>query len=172
MDRTITRRGLLGGTGLLLAGCGFRPLHAPPAEVGADVQAELAAIRVGMMPNRRGQMMRQILQGRLERPGTAARYELRVAVLPGSSLQGYRRDGSPSRVSLNYTAPWSLVTLAVPPVMVASGTARAFDDYNIPDNEFFAGLQSADAADRRLLEQIADDIVLRLTLTFRERPAA
>ncbi len=165
-------------TPLLLAGCGFRPLHAPPAPGGAaDIAPDLAAIRVGLIPDRSGQIMRQELERRLAgaargaagRGAVAARYDLKVTVLVGADLLGFRRDGSPSRVRNTYTAPWTLSTMAVPPVIVAQGSSTAFDAYNVPDNQFFAGLQASAAADRRLLEQLAADVVERVIISLRDR---
>jgi LPS-assembly lipoprotein len=175
--QVLTRRGLLSaGAALALSGCGFRPLNAPVAAADSpdDVAVQLAAVRVGLVPERNGQLLRRALESRLaarNRTSPAARYELRVTLLPGSEAQGYRRDGSPSRVRTTITAPWTLSTLSVPPEQVITGTARAIDAYNIPDNEFFAAIASAEAADRRMIDRVAEDIILRLTLAFRERPA-
>lgn len=121
--------------------------------------------------------MRQELERRLAAAGrnagaAAARYELGVAISQGSELAGFRRDGSPSRVRSTYTASWTLATLAVPPVIVARGTTLAFDAYNVPDGQFFAGLQASGAAERRLVEQLAADVVERLAVSFRSRPPA
>lgn len=71
-----SRRGLLVGAtaGLGLGGCGFRPLYGPIAAPdggagGEDIRTELAAIRVGLIPERFGQLLRRDLQRRFE--GTA-----------------------------------------------------------------------------------------------------
>ncbi|WP_376100175.1 LPS assembly lipoprotein LptE [Roseomonas sp. CCTCC AB2023176] len=154
---------------MALSGCGFRPLYAPENDVPAA--AELAAIRIAPIPERRGQLLRQELERRFQaRAGAAeARYVLTVSILPAADLQGFRRDGSPSRVRSTYTVPFTLSTMAVPPVPVATGSVTAFDAYNIPDQQFFAAVQSASAADRRLVEQIARDLTERLTLALQAR---
>lgn len=174
MSETTSRRAALatlGGGLLALTGCGFRPLYAPEREGEAPASAELAAIRVAPLGERRGQILRQELERRFQARGTAtARYDLFFDVNVGADLQGFRRDGSPSRVRYNYTAPYTLRTMAEPPVIVATGTVVAFDAYNVPDAQFFAGIQSSNAADRRLLEQIARDITERLTIALRDRP--
>jgi LPS-assembly lipoprotein len=179
--RAIGRRSLLAGLATALAaplaGCGFRPLNLPPepGEVGSDVAAQLAAIRLGRTYGRNGQIIHQALQRRLA-PGkasaTAARYELNVTLLPSYEAQGYRPTGAISRVRMVMNSNWTLQTLSVPPRQVATGTARAIDSYNVVDNEYFASVVSSEAAERRLVEQIAEDITTRLAILFRETPAA
>lgn len=170
------RRAALASLGGLLAlgGCGFRPLYGPAEREGTpQVNAALASIRVLPIPERRGQILRQELERRFAANGTAeARYNLTAFPLVAAELQGYRRDGSPSRARYTYTVPFSLSTMAVPPVTVAAGTVVAFDAFNLPDSQFFAALQSANAADRRLIEQVARDIAERLAIALRDRPVA
>src|SRR4051794_24538649 len=64
-----SRRGLL-GLGLLgLSGCGFRPLYGPVTAADGTESAltdELAAVRVGPIYERTGQLLRRNLQRRLE----------------------------------------------------------------------------------------------------------
>lgn len=170
MSDGLPRRAALGGL-LALSGCGFRPLYAPDERGDIRGTTELAAIRIGPVPERRGQLLRQELERRFQVSGGAAeaRYALTVAIQPAAELQGFRRDGSPSRVRYTYTVPYTLSTLSVPPVPIATGAVVAFDAYNVPDQQFFAAVQSASAADRRLIEQIARDLTERLTLALRER---
>lgn len=170
------RRGLLlAGLAGTLAGCGFRPLNAPPGPGEAAIAPQLASVRIGRLSNRTGQLLHQALERRLaarDPSGPAARYELTVVPQTAYEAQGYRRDGSPSRYRMVMTAPWTLQTIGVPPRPVANGVARALDSYNVVDNEFFSSLLSSETAERRLVEQVAEDIVLRLTLTFRDNPSA
>ncbi|HEY8610424.1 MAG TPA: LPS assembly lipoprotein LptE [Roseomonas sp.] len=169
------RRGLLAGLAASLAGCGFRPLNGPPGPGEADVAPQLAAVRLGRTVGRTGQLLHQALDRRLavrDRSGPAARYELIISPQTAYEAQGYRRDGAPSRFRMTMSAPWTLQTISVPPRPVATGNARAVDSYNFVDNEYFASLVSSEAAERRLVEQVAEDVVLRLTLALRENPAA
>jgi len=169
-----SRRRWLAGAGLLaLGGCGFRPLYAPDRPGGSVTDsrtaAELAAVRVGLIPERNGQLLRRALQQRLDPrgAGVAARYDLRASFLLAGQPEGFNRDGSPSRVRYDATAPWVLLTMATPPTEIDSGSARASETWNILDNQFFASDQSREAAERRLTDLLAEDIVLRLTLRFR-----
>ncbi len=173
------RRGILAATlGLGLAGCGFRPLYGPPeAGLGAvpdGVRQSLAAIRVGPIPERTGQLMRRELQRRLEglAPGTPARYQLAVALLTDAEVLAYRRDGTISRVRFLVSADWVLTTQAVPPVPVARSARpiRAIDAFNVPDLQFFAADTARDVAFERLIETLSLQIVEGLALQLRDRP--
>ena len=176
MSDAVPRRAALAalsGGLLTLGGCGFRPLYGPDREGDAPVNAELAAIRVGPVADRVGQVLRQELERRFQASGTAqARYTLILGFQVAAELQGFRRDGSPSRVRYTYSVPYTLNTMAVPPVPIATGTATAFDAYNIPDQQFFAGIQSSNAASRRLVQELARDITERLAVVLRDRPRA
>jgi LPS-assembly lipoprotein len=171
------RRGLLRGAAGLLAlgagGCGFRPLYGGNGTVATPdpaVAAELAAVQVPVIPERFGQLMRRALQQRL---GTgvagaqAARWELRVAPALQAEGIGVLRDGSVSRTRLLATANWQLVRLGQAPEVVASGFERTLDAFNVPPNQFFAADASRDAAERRIAETLAEEVVTRVAIRFR-----
>lgn len=129
----------------------------------------MAATSVPLIPERFGQLLRRSLQQRLGTgvggPGMA-RWELLV----GPSLQaeglGVQRDGSTTRVRYVATANWSLVRLT-PREVVANGFERTIDAYNIPPNQFFASEASREATERRLAETLAEDVVRRVAVQFR-----
>ena len=162
------RRALLGV--LLLSGCGFRPLYGPRPQGAAT--ASLAAIRVGLIAERHGQLLRRALEDRL-RSGTAvARYDLRVGLSYGVEVQGFARDGTPSRVRYTASANWYLFDVGAPPRLLANGVERAFDAYNVPENQFFAADTAREATERRLVEQLAEDVVQRLAIRLESGPPA
>jgi LPS-assembly lipoprotein len=166
---------LLGLGGLLgLSGCGFRPLYAPiTAEDGgsADLLDELAAVRVGNIPERSGQLLRRDLQRRFEglRVGVPARYALQVFVTYSVEPLGYRRDGTITRLRYIATGNWNLSTLSVPPRLIAASAipARALDSFNIPDLQFFAADSARDAMEARLVDELAETIFRRVALELR-----
>ncbi|HWL82958.1 MAG TPA: LPS assembly lipoprotein LptE [Roseomonas sp.] len=167
---TVARRRLLtlGAAGLTLAGCGFRPLYAPQGGAASvsdpGVRSVLASTEVALIPERSGQLMRRALQQRLGRFGAATpAQQLRVSLQFGTEAEGFRRDGTATRARLTATAGWLLVSLNTPPTQMAQGTEQAFDAFDIPDNQFFAADFARDATVQRLIDQIADDIVLRLS---------
>ena len=177
MSRPRRRRAaLLGlGGGLIgLSACGFRPLYAPvTAEDGGsdDIRDDLAAVRVGNIPERSGQLLRRDLQRRFEglRVGVPARYALQVAVSYAVEPLGYRRDGTITRLRFIATGSWNLATLSVPPRQIAASAipARALDSFNVPDLQFFAADTARDAMEARLVDQLAEDIFRRVALELR-----
>ncbi len=178
--RLLLARALAAPALLGAAGCGFEPMYggraagnpAGPAPAPA-LAAELAAVRIALVPERTGQLLRRAVQHRLEQSGGTAtpRYDLRVALQIGLEAQGFRRDGTPTRQRVTATAPWTLLTAEVPAALVATGAERAFDAFNVPDNQFFAADSSQDAMTRRLIDQVAADIVQNVALALRDRIA-
>ncbi len=176
-----SRRGLLGGL-LGLPACGFRPLYGPiTAEDGseADLEAELAAVRIGPLYERTGQLLRRSLQRRMEEslPGTPARYLLNINVDLGSEILGYRRDGTPTRVRFILNGNWNLDTITIPPRRIAASGIpyRTLDSFNIPDLQFFSADTSRDAALARLMEDLSQEVTRQVAMALRrqqEQPAA
>ncbi len=168
-----SRRGLLAAAGLGLAGCGFRPLHGPlPQGSDGGMRDELAAVRVGRIGERNGQLLRRDLQRRFEgtSPGRVpARYDLDIGLAIGLDLEGYRRDGFITRVRYTMTGEWVLRNAATPPQEIGRGTQRVMDAFNVPDLQFFAADSSRDAMERRLLEEMAEQIYLRVATVLRQR---
>lgn len=168
-DRRGVLRGAAGALSLLLAGCGFRPIYAPGGAVAGepDVAAELAAVRVAVIPERFGQLLRRGLQQRLGTGGVAeARWELQVRPSLSAEGIGIQRDGSATRVRYLATASWSLWRLA-PRETVANGFERALEAFNVQPNQFFAADASREASERRMAEALADEVVLRLAMRLR-----
>lgn len=177
--RLLRLGGLLGVSAAALSGCGFRPLYAPGGgsaaveDASPDVRAILSSTEVALIPERSGQLLRRALQERLGASGASGMsHELRVSLYVANELEGYRRDGTPSRVRSTVTGNWLLRDRATPAVVLAQGSERAFDAYDVPDNQFFAGDAARDAMFQRLIRQLADDIVLRLSISLRGTSAA
>lgn len=171
-DRRDVLRGMAGLLALGAGGCGFRPVYstgsaASPAE--AEVAADLAATRVPVLPDRFGQLLRRALVQRLA-GGTgsqaAARWELLVGPSLAGEAVGIQRDGVATRVRTIATANWTLVRLA-PREVVANGFERTIDAFNIEGSQFFAADASREAMERRLAEQLAEEVVIRLAIQFR-----
>ena len=166
---------VLAGAVGLLAGCGFRPLYAPgPGGTASVAASELSAIYVGLMPDRAGQLFRQALQQRLEGAGTgvAKRYELGAFLSLAPEVIGIQRDNSSTRVRLIGTAAWAVRDLSADQALVANGTARSVDGYNVLNQEFFALELENDAATRRVTSALADQVTVQLSSFFASRAAS
>lgn len=156
---------------LLAAGCGFRPLYGRRGGAeDAKVVAEFASVKVGLITERQGQLMRRRLEQGLAPAGrgvVTTKYDLRVGIRYGVEFQGFRTDGFPSRARFSATADWFLFDLGAPPREIIRGTERASDAYDIPENQFFAADVARDNMERQLVEEIAQYILEKLAVYFR-----
>ena len=169
------RRLVLAGAAGLLAGCGFRPLYAPgPGGAPGAAQSELAAVHVSLMPDRAGQLFRQALQQRFEGAGAGAakRYELGALLSLAPEALGIQRDNSSTGVRLIGTAAWTLRDLSADQALVANGTARSVDGYNVLNQQFFALELENEAATRRVTAALADQVTVQLASFFASRAAS
>ncbi|MCW2245228.1 LPS-assembly lipoprotein [Azospirillum fermentarium] len=170
-------RVLVAGAGLLalapaLAGCGFQPLYGAGAGAGrAEANAALMQVGIANIPERRGQQLRNLLIDRFyetSRPDNS-RYRLDASFQAGEQKLALRKDASAERAQLVMNAQYRLVDTASGKV-VFSSSSRSFVSYNVP-NDQFAAMSLVDSAYQRGLEQIADDITLRVAM-FLSKPAA
>lgn len=174
MPRRALLRAAAGGLALGAGGCGFQPIHGAGVAAGdAAVGTDLAATRVPVIPDRFGQLLRRGLQERLAMgappggiPAEATRWELLVGPNLAAEGIGIQRDGAASRVRTIATANWTLVRLT-PREVVASGFERTTDAFNIQGTQYFAADSSREAMERRLAEQLADEVVVRVAMQFR-----
>jgi len=144
----------------------------PTASGGAGVaERELAAISVGVIADRPGQLLRQALQSRLERAsaGTQRRYDLTVGFEIDGEGIAIRHDNTTTRIRLTGRADWTLRAQDATRAVLTSGSARATDAINLLREQYFAADLGAEAARERIAEQIADQIALQLVAYFHRR---
>ncbi len=173
---SLARRGVLAAAfAPLLTACGFRPVYAPVAGGAAGPAASgLAAITVGLIPERSGQLLRQALQERFERAGIAAahRYDLAVSFgIAGEGL-GVQQDSTITRIRLVGTASYTLIAQDPGRATLKTGVARIVDGYDIFDQQYFALDQENEAVEKRMAEALADQIALQLASYFARSGAA
>jgi LPS-assembly lipoprotein len=174
---TVARRRLLRLSAFLplaalpLAGCGFQPVYMPTASGKPGPSArELAAVNVGVIPNRPGQLLRQALQERFANDsGTPSSYDLQVTFVILAEANAIRPDNISTRTRMIGTATFVLTTKDTPRVRLTSGGARAMDAYNILDQQYFAADMENDAVTKRLADALADQITTQLAGYFRKR---
>ncbi len=171
----MNRRTLL--TGLLatpLAGCGWHALYARNDDgTPGPAQIKLAQVFVPVIPERSGQLLRQALQQRFEGTGADGpkRYTLGVTFALAADSIGIQPDTTASRVRLIGTASWRLATVATPPVILRTGSARALDGYDILNQQYFAADFENATAVRRVARTIAEQITEQLGAYFLAHPA-
>jgi len=177
MNHSLSRRNLcLGSLGTfvtLLSGCGFQPVYMPTASGKAGVaQRELASVYIGIIPERPGQVLRQALQERFANDsGTPSAFDLDVSFgISGEGL-GIEQDTIATRLRLIGTANWKLLDHDAKRTVLASGTARAMDDVNIFDSQYFASDLEVEAEQKRIAENVATQIATRVAVWFRQQAA-
>jgi LPS-assembly lipoprotein len=154
---------------MAVAGCGFHPLYAP----GGPALGGLRDVYVDVIANRNGQLLRQALQARLE--GSVAdgpkQYELSVAYGYTGASVGIQSDNSSDRTRFVGTAAWTLRRAGAVGTKIISGTVQSVDGTNVIDEQFFYSDLANDAVQRRMGENLADQIVQALAVYFRTHPA-
>ncbi len=175
MIHKLSRRALLmlAGPGIA-AGCGFQPVYMPTASGQAGpAQRELSAINVSLIPDRPGQLLRQDLQERLasDRGDTPLRYDLAVSFSISGEGIAIESDNTATRVRLIGNAHWTLKARDSVQTQISSGSARAMDDFNVLNQQYFAADIDNEQVQRRLASALADQIAIQLGIFFRRRAA-
>ncbi len=134
----------------------------------------MAAINVGIIPDRPGQLLRQALQERFgsDSGAVASRYNLAVGYsIAGEGIAVFS-DTTPTRIRFIAHATWNLTTEPPRSVAVTSGSARTFDAMNLLDQQYFAADMETEVVQRRLAGAVADQIAMQLAIFFRRRASA
>ncbi len=163
---------------LTVSACGFNSLYGDnsPLDDNPSVVAMLSEVEVGDVvqapgnePDRRlTQSVRNSLLDRLDATGPGIpRYRLDVIVDLVSEGVGFRRDEAVTRVDVRLNADYTLTELGTGNVIYADG-ARAFNAYDVVRSDF-ATLAAQEDSERRIIPEVADQIMTRLGLYFKNR---
>src|SRR5262245_21117709 len=159
----------LAGVALLgAAGCGFEPLYARHAN--GSVVDDLAMIRIDLIPDRSGQILRNYLLDDLNPRGQAAQatYYLSVRVNEPRQEVGLQRNDTVTRYSYGVSAAFNLRDGRGGSLL--NGTSNSGTSFEISDSEFATLANQASARDR-LMQQISGDIREQLAVYFNARRA-
>lgn len=169
----IGRRGFIGAGVLVLSGCGFQPVYMPSGGGQPGVaRRELAAINVGIIPDRPGQLLRQALQERFEGadgPSAHPLYDLNVTYWIAGEGIAIQPDTTATRIRFFGNANWVLVARDPARTNVTEGASRVQDAVNIIDQQYFSADLQTEAAYGRIAQAMADQITLRLAVFFRNQ---
>ena len=160
----LSRRGFV-LAGLLVAGCGFRPAHAP----GGPGAALRGQVRVDDPDDARSFAFVAAIEDRLGRP-QAPRYRLthRISVSESGGAR-VRRLGD-TRFQVFGRVRFALRDSATD-AEIYSGEARNFTAYSATSTQL-ATLAAQEDAERRLMRSLADQVVTRLlAVSLDDRPA-
>ena len=146
------------------AGCGFHPLMGQSSAPG--VRENLADIRIDMIPDRSGQILRNYLLDDIVPKGVAARprYRLQVLLQEPRREIAIQRDNTASRVAYAATTNFYLRDETSSAVLY-SGTSYSETTYEVTTSEF-ATLSSLNGARDRVLQDVSADIRQQLADFF------
>lgn len=153
-----------------LAACGFEPLYAD--HPGGAMEADLAAVKI--LPIR--EHIGQLLQWQLERefnPDAAEvppRYALHVVLAIHGDFLAVEPNNVAPRGSISAAADVALTTLDDKKTLYR-GKIQSIADYNIPTDPYSAEIGKG-GAENRVVEDIGEQITLRLSAYFHNRSAA
>jgi len=176
VDRSLTRprrtfvlAGLAGAV-LALGACGYRPLYGSSSAT-RQVSGELAKVRIGLIANRAGHMLRNHLLDRMNPRGepVSPAYSLSVNLVESRVDLGVRQDETRTRANLTLTANFQLVDLSNNRT-VFTADARRVASFNIRDAEF-STISAENAARRRSVEGLADEITQRVAIFLNRKTA-
>lgn len=161
-------RWLIVAFGLLLAGCGFTPVHAPSAESGEALSGERigSLVRIQPIPNRVGQLVHNDLQLHLNPNGQPRepKYLLSVGLEEIIRETGFRKDETATRANLELSATYQLVA-AEDGTVVTRGRIRSINSANILEQPYASIVGERDARERGAQDvaaRIAQDVASRL----------
>ena len=169
--RVDRRAAVLGLAGALagLSGCGFRPLYGRAGDDASGASGHLAAVRVSPIPDRMGQILRNALLDRLTPRGRPqkALYQLDVSLEPTRSDLVILQDATSTFAKVRIKAKFALTDIASG-APLTRGKSESTTIFNIVESEF-ANIKAETAARGRAVNEISDDIRLRLGLFFRRQ---
>lgn len=148
------------GLGLMLAGCGLRPLYGG-GESGA-VRQMLSGVEVAPIAGQNGWLVANALRDRLRSEGPA-RYRLEIRLDDNITGLGIRRDDSITRERRTLRARYQLVDLSNGAVTI-DATAGSDAGIDVVRSEY-ATIAAERTALERLSVIVADQIVTRIALT-------
>jgi LPS-assembly lipoprotein len=155
--------------GLVLVGCGYRPLYGQHGADNASVVDEMALIHIEAIPDRVGQQMYNMLRERLNPYGKPeqAKYGLSVALAETRENLFLEKDETATRANLMLKASFILRRLDDGTVVV-TGSSRSVSSYDILSSQFASVISQEDARERDA-RAISDDIRTRLALALQPR---
>ncbi|MBI1207611.1 MAG: hypothetical protein GC191_10030 [Azospirillum sp.] len=151
------------GLGLLLGACGFRPLYGSRGAT-ADNSEKLAQVEIGVIDDRRGQQLRNLLIDRFygsTRP-TRPAYRLETVLRLEKGGVGLQKDATTTRYKMTVSANYQMTDLTTQQVVFRSASESVVN-YNVLQAQFATFATEQDAIDRGL-EQLGDEITTRVAL--------
>ena len=150
--------------GLVLSGCGFRPLYGRRGSGPAAL--EMAAVEIGLVRDRLDQNLRNDLIERLTPFGEPAqpRYALSIQTSQSNSALAIQSDSTITRFNVTVSAAFTLTERASGRILYR-GNARAIGSYDAIRSDFATLTAEKDSA-RRTVREVSEDIRAQLAAFF------
>lgn len=147
---------------LLTVACDFRPIFV----ANTPAHTEMAEVKIALIADRTGQLLRNELLDRLTPTGIAnkPRYLLSVQLTERKQNLAIRRDLTATRANLTLTAQFKLTANRTDELLL-EGRSRSLNSYNISTYDF-ATLSAENDARRRAARAVAEDIAIQLAIYF------
>lgn len=158
---------LLGVLSLALAGCGLQPIYSGGSN--GFVASELAAIDVPAIPGREGWLVRNALNDRLGRGNNSGNSQYRLDVVLDDQLEGLGllTDDTIGRQRRILRARYQLVDVTTDTILI-DATAGSDAGIDVVGSEY-ATIAAEQTALENLSQEVADQIVVRISRALRER---
>ena len=150
----------------LLSACGFKPLYAT-SSTEPDVQDAFAAIEVGIIEGRIGQMVRNHLLDSLNPYGSssASQYILSVVLEEKTEGYGFRSDDAVTRESYTLIADLQMIDQSTGDVVFEESISTV-QAYEVVQSDF-ANFSAQEDARLRTVKRVSELITLRLGMFFK-----
>jgi LPS-assembly lipoprotein len=154
----------------LLAACGFEPLYAEHAR--ATLEPRLAAIKILPIKEHTGQLLEWSLREALNPADIVVepRYALHITVTMRQINLATQTNAISTRGSIAAAVDCILTTLDNKTVLYR-GKIQSVEDYNIIQDAY-ASEMARNGAEKRVVDDVSEEIATRLTVFLRERAAA
>ncbi len=154
----------------LLAACGFEPLYGDHTR--RVMEADLAAVKIFPIPEHIGQLLQWQLEKEFNPDGVDVkqRYALHVAMSIKGDFLAVDPNNVAPRGSISAAADMALTTLDGKTILYR-GKIQSIADYNI-DTDAYASEIGKGSAEKRVVEDIGEQIALRLATYFHNKSAA
>lgn len=147
---------------LVLSACGFQPLYV--AERDGSLYEKLQHVKVGVIKERSGQILRTYLLQDLQLEGSSAQYTLNVSLAENTRKLGFRLDKTPRHQELVMDAGISLINEETGKV-VLTDTLQATSSFSLGSTADLASYSADVAANKAkddVLKVLSQDIKLRI----------
>jgi LPS-assembly lipoprotein len=153
-----------------VAACGFEPLYADHS--GRVMEADLAAVKILPIREHIGQLLQWQLEQEFNPDGAEVppRYALHVVLAIHGDFLAVEPNNVAPRGSISAAADMALTTLDEKTTLYR-GKIQSIADYNIPTDPYAMEIGQG-GAEKRVIEDIGEQIALRLSTYFHNRSAA